>query len=656
MRLLVYLIVIICIPFSVLAQQDIAPADSVPETSFIRPIDRIQEDDRWNVVSPDLYTYWIDNGLYGMYGPQPEIFIDGMPVDANFFGWQNLNMLPITSPKTSVTGLSPGVYNNTLAPAGYINFTSSLPDSGFSATASVYVGNESGDPGPYAYDSLKTTPNVDRWGPDAEVVLSYRNRGWYSTGKFVFRNHFPTDLISKGRLQYTASLLGTNTQYVNHLTYITSASGLLETGYKGDEWSVRGRAIYSSNYDYIFLQPFGREVPAKTNFKQIGLEADYTLGDWLFTGRYLSHQKTINKRIDLHTYIFDWDQREHQIALSGKYEHEDFQLNPGVTYEYLETLAPGINQMQNNLITLSLDTRFPLDKNNSLQAAFSADINGNDVAKTLKTDLYSSPSQNWEVSPGVLFTSVLPIRQHSFAYWVNRGYTFAQELDIPFGEVSVEKNRLTEFKIENKFSFSESISLVLQPKLINHHTINVPFQQVEPYEFVTDTRPGIFTVTQEEGTRLGLYGELNHSYNRLFHQSLSINYQQTVDGTDRYESYFEQVPATKLQYQLDIQPVQSLIISLNGLYRTATAWNEFEAIDGNEYRLLNGIPIRDVSGTFRTETPAYFDVSLSVQKWFWDRKLSTQFGLKNLFNDDLRMHTLGAELSTKFDVEVKLNL
>lgn len=655
MKIRLLLLFLILMPSILLAQQTDMAADSVSYTDQLRPIDFIEEDIRWNTVSPDLFSFWIDNGYYGMYGPQPEVFIDGIPVDANFFGWQNLNMLPIANPGSSTYNITPEIYHGRLAPAGYIDFQPLAVDTGFSVNASIYLGNETGDPGPYAYDSLKITPNVDRWGPDVEAILSYRKGDWYSRGTFVYRKHFPTALISKGRLQYTASLLGTNQQYVNHLTYITSISGLAETGYQGRNWSVRGRATYGNSKDYIFLQAFGREVPAETDYRQFSIQGKYRLSDWLLTGRYTGRQKTIEKRIDLHTYIFNWDQRSHEVNLSADHSAGQVQFHPGITYEYLQTMAPGLSQATNNLFTVFMKAALPVSESSILAANVNADINGDDIAKTLRASFATTLTPHWSIKPIIMATEVLPVRQHSFAYWVNRDYTFAEELDIPLGPLTVKKNRLTEMSLQNAFALTKNLYLEIEPKLITHHALNVPFQPVEAYEFVTDTQPGIFSVTQEEGSRLGIFAKLKHAYKNILTQSISVNYQYTLDGTARYHSYFEQAPETKLQYQLDILPVQSLAVSLNTLYRSSTSWEEFEAIDGNQYRLLNGIPIREVTGTFHTQTPAYFDVSLSAKKWFWDRKLSTQFTVNNLLNEDLRMHPLGAELSTKFDFQVKIS-
>lgn len=632
--------------------------DAVPDTTqLMRPVEILDGDIRWNRASTDLFTYWIDNDLYGFYGPQPDIFIDGLPVDANFFGWQNLNMLPVASTTRNGQYRFPGMHFGHYAPAGALNFNHGTVDTGLTVTGSFYAGNESGDPGPYVYDSLMTTPNIDRWGPDTQLSLAYRTGGWYARGHWVRRNHFPTDLASNGRLHFTASLLGTNTAYVNHRIYANTESGLMEGGYRDDRWHLRTRAVYGKSKDYLFLQPFGREIPVQTGYRQVAADLSYKLGSWTLNGRYIGHQKTAEKRIDLHPYIFDWDQRNHTAGLSALYEADGMYIKHGFSYERRKTYAPGLSNGMNDLLTLYVDATVPVGDDSKLTARVNTDYDEEQVAKTLDFSGPTVLSEHWKIIPRLLHAEVLPIRQHAFSYWVNRGYSFAEELGIPyFTSARVDINRLTKYSLRNHITLHPDVVVTLQPELIDHQALNVPYQPVEPYEFVTDTRPGSFNVTQEKGNRLLLYGEIKHTYGHTFTHAFAVNLQRTLSGSDRYRSYFRQVPETKVQYRLQVTPTPDLALSMNALYRSATTWNEFDAIEGNEYKLPSGIPIREVTGTFHSKTPAYTDITLGVQKWFWDRRLSTQFTLRNLLNQELRMHPLGADLNTKFDLQVSLSL
>src|SRR5699024_3557575 len=141
----VLLICLLWLPIHGFAQET-TPEDSLHSATLIRPMDLIEQNLRWNRASTDLFTSWLSSGLYGYYGPQPTIMVDGIPIDANFFGWQNLNMLPVfvSQVKQTTSLFSPQIYHHTVASAGLVNFKSAPIDSGWSADASYFVVIESG--------------------------------------------------------------------------------------------------------------------------------------------------------------------------------------------------------------------------------------------------------------------------------------------------------------------------------------------------------------------------------------------------------------------------------------------------------------------------------------------------------------------------------
>src|SRR5699024_4804213 len=149
---------------------------------------------------------------------------------------------------------------------------------------------------------------------------------------------------------------------------------------------------------------------------------------------------------------------------------------------------------------------------------------------------------------------------------------------------------------------------------------------------------------------------LQHTISSTLQQRLSWQLQTTLSGNERYEAYFEQIPASKLSYQLDIRPVPNLLVSLLATYRSSTHWKELAAIDGEEYHMPTGIPIRKFSDTYNTHTPSYFNIDLRLQKWLLDRHLSAQFSINNLLNEEVRMHPMGAKKSTTFNVKIGLHL
>jgi hypothetical protein len=632
--------------------------DSLRDAGLMRPIHLVKQDIRWYNASTDLFTYWIDNGNYGFYGPQPKIFVKGIPVDVNFFGWQDLNMLPLIRTETGSFGLAAQVYKGILSPDGYINFDNPHLKEGLNGRVTHFAGIETGDPGPYKYDSAKVSPNIDRWGPDNEIALAYKKNGWQARALYNHRHYNPTDLPLNARLHFTSSLLGTNRRYVNHILLTTTESGLFETGYQSSKWGIRGRAIYGSSKDYVFLQPFGREVPSKMDYHQFAFTGYFKTAHLKVNARAIGHQKFIHKRFKLTPYIFDWKQHGPTFSLTTAYRNRRLSVSPGITYEHLFTDAPGLNHAHNGLLTLHLHAALPISKHLTFRASIFADFNGlHHTAKSFYFNLAWKLARFWKIIPGFYHTEVLPIRQQSFSYWVERGYTFADSLGIPYSPVvQVKKDVLNIFKLRNVISLADDITLKVSAKILHHTSINVPFQRVKASEFLTDTRPGPFSLTQEEGTRFGLFAQLEHSVNKRFRQTFSVLYQSTIAGSLQYRNYFRQMPDAKIQYKADVKPAKDLTLSLIALYRTSTNWNEFKAIEGNHYRLPAGIPLPYTGGPFHTRTPSFADITLSVQKYFWKRHINTQVSVRNVLNDQIRMHPLGTSFPTVFEVKVGLNI
>lgn len=633
-----------------LYSQSTQNADSVNNATTLRPIDIVSFQSGWNIASVDMYTFWINNGLYGNYGPQPEIMLDGLPVDVNFFGWQSLNMLPIYLPDLNkvISTTRGGTYkNNTFHPAGLIDFAGNKPDSGWSASAGVYLGNETGDPGPWIYDSTRVTPNVDRWGPDAGGVLSFGKNNWYGKGIFTLRRHQQTDPISHRRIHRTMRALG-GTQFYPIQT--NSQSGLFEGGYQSDTWKLKARGILAEDRNYLFLQPFGREVPAQTEYRQLALESQYQSENWELNLRYILDDKKINRRNSDHGYIFNWDETSNNFTGSAVYETESLQLSGRISMDLKKVKAPGLQEENYPITAFYWSTDWSKNKSTRYRISGGVNIHRKQTAKSAEVAYSRELNKYWKVNVNAFYNEVLPIRQQSFGYWITQGYNFHEELGISINQpLTISNNRLLNFRLNNIFDASETLSISFSSRITRHYELNIPWQSVN-YNLDTGTEPGTFTISQEEGTRITLESTLKQKPLAWLDHSFSMQYQTTLEGSARYEEYFQQIPVAKLWYQISVKPVENLSLSLQGAYRSSAKWTEFKALDGEEYRDLDNLfPV--FTGTYDSRVPAHVNIELGAQKLFWQKRLSLQFTIQNLLNDEIRMHPIGANKSLMFNIK-----
>lgn len=651
MRLLILFIAVAffqSVPYLAHSQSEIS-VDSLADATALRPIDLVASEPGWNSASPDMYSFWINNGLYGNYGPQPKILLDSLPVDVNFFGWQNLNMLPIYLPDLSQTLSLPETveYSNTFSPAGFINFSGKSPDPGLAAGASVYLGNESGDPGPWVYDSTRVTPNVDRWGPDAGGLISFAKGQWFSKGIFVLKRHQQTDPISHRRLHRIDRALGATRFYP---IQTNSQSGLFETGYKAESWNIKVRGVLAEDRNYIFLQPLGREVPAQADYQQLALDARYIPDRWEFHLRYISDHKKLDRLNSEHDYVFNWNELNNQYSASASYNNDDYNLTGSLSLDHKKVKAPGMLKESYPIWDFYLSTVRQSGEKNRYQLITRVELHQNQAAKTFKGVLKEKPLDHWTIEMNARYSEILPIRQQSFGYWITQGYNFHEELGITTDQpLSITNNRLGSLSLENNFRLADAFSLALSQQLTRHYDLNIPWQSVT-YSTNFDSEPGTFSITQESGTRISLQGNLLHHPESWFNQSLSIRFQQSLQGSQRYKDYFRQIPAGQIHYKLDVSPATNLVLTFQGTYRSSTQWKEFDSLDGETYREVDNLfPI--LTGTFDSTVPAHFNIDLGAKKWFWQKRLSLQITVQNLLNEEMRLHPMGADRSFMFNIK-----
>src|SRR5699024_1284776 len=115
---------------------------------------------------------------------------------------QNLNILPIARQQIETIKYSaaPQIYASLPVQSGFMDLQTTPADSGFSAFGSLTLGNQTEDPGPWAYDSSKVTPNIDRRGPHYFGGLSYLSDNWQARVRLSLRQHQPTNINNNHRI------------------------------------------------------------------------------------------------------------------------------------------------------------------------------------------------------------------------------------------------------------------------------------------------------------------------------------------------------------------------------------------------------------------------------------------------------------------------
>lgn len=635
------------------AKIDSARVEPISTDGAVRPFEAVRSLLHWNVASPDLFSGWIDGGLYGYYGPQPEIFIDGLEADGMMFGWLNLNMLPlflkeVTSVRHSTRA---GIHRGTRTVAGWLDFQLASPDSGWSTGTSAYLGNESGDPGPWAYDSSRVTPNVDRWGPDVSLAVSYAGDGWYVRGMGAGRKNQPTDLISMRRLNNQRYIPETGSF---HPMVTRSGGALLETGYRNRTWKMRIRGLYGRNEDFPFLPFFGREVPADIRYRQLAAEIYHAEGSWSWSARYLYDLKEAGYRANILGFDLDRSSFSHKAVLEAAWNGNRLKLNPGVILRKTGDAGRGLREESALISTLYFRAAYTVGENMVLKAGGTAEEGYGARGLSYFLESRISPFPFLTLEPRLFHEQLPPWRGNDFAWLSGRGYEFPAGDPLVSGPVHpLKTGRLSGAELVHRYRLSPGLSVALEHRWIRHHRLGIPWQKVVP-DLSYDIRPGEYTFTYHNGSRMQNLVTFTHKA-APWRQEGGILLQHVPGGENRYRRYFAQIPALRFHYSLRWRAAPDTRIEIRARYHAPTRWREFEAVEGREYRSLVPFYPRQ-TGIFRTETPSWLDLELRARKWFWKRRFSLQISLQNLLGAEVRMHPLGAEKSTLLQIRAAVRL
>jgi hypothetical protein len=430
-----------------------------------------------------------------------------------------------------------------------------------------------------------------------------------------------------------------------------SQSGLLETGYNSGKLTFKARGIAAEDRNYIYLQPFGREVPSEARYGQLAFDAKYKSDTWNFGLRYIVNQKKLTRRNSDHDYVFDWSQLGNSFKGTLTYAKQPITVSGSLRFDDLTTKAAGILRKNDFITGLVLDTKLEGHRAYSFRVNAGIDIHQNRTAKSLGAVYRHIPEGgDWNMRLDASYSETLPIRQSSFGYWITRGYNFYRELDIKIGSpLEISKDRLLNFSLGNTFKATSDLTFSITLNLTHHDELNIPWQ-VLGYDEQTGSSPGNFVISGEQGTRFALQTSATQQAFKWLRQEVSIDLNTTLLGSSRYKDYFRQIPPTQIKYRVDLAPVRNLSLSLQGRYRSATHWKEFRALDGQEYRDIDNLfPV--FSGTYSSTAPSQFDIEAGAKKWFWEKRLSLQFTVQNLLNDEVRLHPFGADRALMFNIK-----
>jgi outer membrane receptor for ferrienterochelin and colicin len=124
--------------------------------------------------------------------------------------------------------------------------------------------------------------------------------------------------------------------------------------------------------------------------------------------------------------------------------------------------------------------------------------------------------------------------------------------------------------------------------------------------------------------------------------SLDYRFLTSAGGDTSFKNEWKTIPEHKLTYNVMFNPFEGFSLWANLTFLSPVEWSYFPNLE----QLSDGF--------YKSNLDERFILDFSVRKWFWNNRLRFNLLFKNLLNNELLYHPLGARfnLSIFFTAEV----
>jgi hypothetical protein len=637
--------------------------------------------DDWLLNTVSGYTWKVSpNGLAAWDTQRWVVMIDGQRADVELFDAVNLNMLPIGVDQIDsvVVVSTPGLYRGFFSDAGLIHFHTTAPARGKTLQAVYSSGNETGDPGPFRFTPY-ATPNVDKIGPDGSLTFSVGGAAWSLLANATIQTHYFTDAAVMRRTTDAITPPGAVSSAapgrVSTAGPRRASADVLGVGVEGDTPAVRrvtgsvGMVIrgersrhapffgYAEAVKYfLYSEPAGREIPMDNRYYHLGVDGRFDLAhqgegglDYRvqFTSNRLSRQQNA---LDAD---YDWEQHRFLGDLEWSHRWERFRGALGGGYEIR-----------------SIETPDPLEDNPTrlgrLYGSIRIDTGGRATHDVGAMALFAqgSPSLKafWNADVGLAarhaFASRLAFVQRSFAengdlwYWTSRGYGFLDDLGVEY-TLPAEISKSNAFTADLTWRVRPGGGAHVGVTALYRHFTDVYLER-RSFEYhqddctvssATDVVPG------NNGQLAGGSLDLSYQLSRRLDTRLNYRYLGTLEGDELFEEVWAAVPDHKVAGQVTYEPVDRFIVWAMLTYYSSAYWRAYESVDGAQCTGNGVVP------TYSARVPAFTSVDVKLRKLLWGPRMTADLIVRNLLDQDVRYHPMGAtfSLSVFFQLTLKLH-
>lgn len=595
--------------------------------------------DKWNFYSIDGYERDLSaNNLSTFQRQNFIVMIDGQRVDDKVFDVQNINQLPISIDQVDYVVLinTPQIYNGEYTENGLIDIHTKKPEKDLSVQGFMGVGDQTGDPGPYAFTQYQS-PNVDKMGYNLAANVNLSTEYWYIKAATKIEQNFATDPEVNDR--------------VSNLFPFYNKAKMTSTYYKlnvnvfgGNQEVMVGN---TRHYDFFFFKPYGDEIPVYRYFKHIGLSGLIKPKSNLgikYSAIYSTNE--IGQWENKLNLDFNWQEINYYAKLEGNYNLENLFLTVGAGYRKLTGESPK-NLFQKSLELKNLYGRFDYKLSKDFIQSFglfAVNTGGNSALNGYLKN-YWDLGKAGSIRSSYTYSERLFQEDANYWYWNQLGYSLnAQENFAPIIYGNIGTSRLYTADIDYSLKFDSTLSL---KSGINYRHFSNYYVESQSYQYYDNQSSFYAPVEIFTNSNLKVFGaDAGIEYRVIpnLSQKIYYSYQKDFWGSPLFRDIWHELPVHKITYTINFQPNPDFGIWAKLNYASATTWIDYKYAD------------LQTAERYKMTVLPLFITDLSVQKWFWNRKIWVNVLFRNIFNQSEKYVPIGVSNTLRFYIQLQVYL
>lgn len=587
--------------------------------------------DRVRVGSVDGFASGMTvGGLSPLQHRSYRVYVDGHEVQPGFWDIQNLTSLGISTTEIdSVRLIAHPVYiGGQLAGGGALEIWTRTYDSAVAASGSAFIGNESGDPGPFRYTGNETYSNVDKIGPDASTNLTIQNADVLFAAGTQLSQVIPSDeaVFRRNRKIFN----------VDTTPEVTMISPYVRFFWKGKRMTSDARVFGSTDEDMLFSRAIAREIPVDMKQFQVswlGTVNSSSVGDVMMRTSYRlvdARNLATATRIPL-----DWNESALQTSVSLRPVNTEYISEVGLNAKVVRASSAYESQPIANQSAASL--YFSMSKthggttinSNTGIGVYNSRFTGNIVASVQR------PVRNSVAGVNVALMRLHRQEADPVGAWLAEGLEASR--DIPTTSTSGETYGL--YSADASWSWrhdATGIGVEVVPSLRYFDDADLLARTIvaDGVGFVVESNGS----QRSDGTLAGTAITFSHTAD-VTSSRFVIDVQGVIQGDRYFRNAFNEVPTTRIGFQTAVTPAPSFSAFFATTYLTESIWSDYALLD-----------TMDDESPYSSRVDDAFKIDAGLSKGLWTERVKISVLLENILNDHISYHPIGA----RFDRTMKI--